>query len=213
MRIETSNKLLKVLEEPPAKTLFMLVSEDPGLLLPTIVSRCQSTQFRPIEVNDIKNALQQQGVALAESTVLARRASGSMVKAQEAMQMTEEEKFFFDQFVAFMRISYALNISELMKWVDEMADAGRERQKNFCVYALRQVRENFILHFSMPEISYQAPHENDFSKKFYRFINERNIEGLSKTFSQAVSHIESNANAKILFFDLGIRLHRLLKMP
>ncbi len=213
MRVETSNKLLKVLEEPPAKTLFMLVSEDPNMLLPTIISRCQSTRFKPVEYNSIENALIKSGIENNLATTAARRASGSYVKALEALNISEEEKFCFDQFVSFMRIAYGLNIAELMKWVDNMQDAGREQQKNFCMYALRQIRENFILNLKMPELNIQAPHENEFSQKFYRFIHERNIEALSKTFSQAASHIESNANGKILFFDLGIRLHRMLKMP
>jgi len=213
MRTETSNKLLKILEEPPSKTLFLLVSEEPNLLLPTIISRCQSTRFKPIETESIEQALIKQGTDSALAHTAARRASGSMVKAFEALNVSEEEKFCFEQFVAFMRISYGLNIAELMKWVDSMQDAGREQQKSFCLYALRQIRENFILNLKMPELNYQSPHENDFSQKFYRFIHERNIEALSKTFSQAASHIESNANVKILFFDLGIRLHRMLKMP
>jgi DNA polymerase-3 subunit delta' len=213
MRVETSNKLLKILEEPPSKTLFILVSEDPNMLLATIISRCQSTRFKPIDVQSIEQALLAQGTQATMAHTAARRASGSMVKAQEALDISDEEKFCFDQFVAFMRISYGLNIAELLKWVDAMQEAGREQQKSFCIYALRQIRENFMLNLQMPELNYQAPHENDFSQKFYRFIHERNIEALSKTFSQAASHIESNANGKILFFDLGIRLHRMLKMP
>jgi DNA polymerase-3 subunit delta' len=213
MRIETSNKLLKILEEPPAKTLFLLVSEDTSSILPTILSRCQTIKFKPIKVAEIENALISRFDVNAENAKTAARLSGgSMVKALEAMQTSEEEQFFFEQFTMLMRLSFAFRVKELLELGEKFSTLGRERQKSFLLYALRQVRENFVLHFSQPELSYQTPSENDFSKKFYLFINERNVEHLANAFSTAAYHIEANANPNILFFDLSIKLYRMLKM-
>ncbi len=212
MHIVCANKLLKLLEEPPEKTIFLLVSESPDMLLPTILSRTQRLNFRKIEEKDVSSALQQKyGVRPEDSKTLAHVANGSFIKALEEIHLNEENELFFNLFINLMRLSYQRKIREMKSWSEELASMGREKQKNFLDYCQRMIRENFIYNLHCHEMNYMTISEQNFAGRFAPFINERNVIGMIKELSEAQRHIEQNVNAKMVFFDFSLKMIMLLK--
>ncbi|MCD7898436.1 MAG: DNA polymerase III subunit [Bacteroides sp.] len=212
MHLVCANKLLKLLEEPPEKTMFMLVSEAPEMILPTILSRTQRFNIRPIEEEAIAQALQQKfGVLEKESSSIAHFANGNFIKALETIHLNEEKQLFFTLFVNLMRLSYQRKIKEMKMWSEQVASMGRERQKNFLDYCQRLVRENFVYNFHRSGLNYMTLDEENFATRFAPFINERNVMGLIEEISEAQSHIQQNVNARMVFFDFSLKMIVLLK--
>ena len=212
MQLACSNKLLKLLEEPPEKTVFLLVSEAPDLILPTILSRTQRFNIRKIDEASIAQVLQQKyGVQQATSVTIAHLANGNFIKALETIHLNEESQLFFELFVNLMRLSYQRKIREMKLWSEQVAALGRERQKNFLSYCQRMIRENFIYNLHQKELVYMTPDEQNFSTRFAPFVNERNVIGIMNELSEAQQHIEQNVNAKMVFFDFSLKMIVLLK--
>jgi DNA polymerase-3 subunit delta' len=212
MHAMCANKLLKILEEPPEKTLFLLVSEQPDALLTTIQSRTQRINVPLIDRKDMTKAIQQRfSLTEEQSSHVARIANGNFRKAIEVIESSEEQQFNFEQFVFFMRKAYQRNIFELKTWSDMMAKIGREKQKSFFRYVQRMLRENFILNLHQEELNYLNQNEMQFSQKFSPFVNERNIEEMMEQVALAEVHIESNVQAKMVFLDLSLQFTHLLK--
>ena len=212
MQLACANKLLKLLEEPPEKTLFLLISEAPEMILPTILSRTQRLNVRKIDEASIADALQRKyGIEPAHSQSIAHLANGSFTKALESIHLNEENQLFFDLFVNLMRLSYQRKIREMKLWSDQVAGMGRERQKNFLSYCQRMVRENFMFNLRQKELSYMTLDEQHFATRFSPFINERNVMGIMDELSEAQQHIEQNVNAKMVFFDFSLKTIVLLK--
>lgn len=212
MNAECSNKLLKLLEEPPAGTVFLLVSEEPELLLPTIRSRTQRINLPPLSEHEIAQTLEERyRIQPDDAREIAHQASGSMLQALEAIHLSEEHKVFFDLFIRLMRSSYARRIVEMKQWSEQVASMGRERQKNFLVYCQRMIRENFIYNFHLPDMNYMTQEEQQFAVRFSPFVNERNVIGIMEELAEAQTHIEQNVNAKIVFFDFALKMIVLLK--
>lgn len=211
MNIECSNKLLKLLEEPPAQTIFILVSEAPNMLLETILSRTQRLNLHGIEENKIAEILQKEyGIQEADATSIAHRSEGNFLKALETIHLNEENAFFFESFVSLMRLAYQRKIRDMKIWSENIAAIGREKQKHFLTYCLRMIRENFIYNFHEPALTYLSPEEESFSTRFSPFINERNVIGIMNELEEAQRHIEQNVNARIVFFDFALKMIVLL---
>lgn len=208
-----ANKLLKMLEEPPRKSLFILVSETPEMLLDTITSRTRRITFKPLEQETIADRLMQKDFNLDPELAgnIAHLAGGSWLGALKQLSSRQENQEFLDIFVEFMRLAYSRNIAELKGWTDRITVKGREWQKRFLVYCQKQVRENFIHNFHLPEINYQTQQEAAFSVKFAPFINESNVVGLMQELELAQRHIEQNVSATMVFFDLSVKVIMLLK--
>lgn len=221
MNIACANKLLKLLEEPPEKTLFLLISEQPELLLSTIVSRTQEIRVPRLTESDIANELiRSRGIASADAGDLAHIANGSLTAACKLADANEQNSLFFNDFVALMRNAWLVGqrkdysaLLSLRKWSLDIADAkvGRERQKAFLQYAQRQVRENYIANFHQPAMNYQTGAERAFSAKFAPFIHNDNVERIMNQLSTAEAQITQNGNAKIIFFDLCLQMIVLIK--
>lgn len=206
-----SNKILKILEEPPQQTVFILVSDHPETLLDTIVSRCQRIDFKPISEEELTSALiTERGVSEDMARSVAHIAAGSYTRALQQLQVSQDEADFFDMFVALMRKSYQRDIKEMRQWSEQVSGWGRERQKAFLAYAQRLIRENFIYNFHQPALNYMSRNESEFSIKFARFVNERNVIGIMDEISQAQRDIEQNTNPKMVFFDLALKMIVLL---
>ena len=207
-----SNKILKILEEPPQQTVFILVSNHPEQLLDTIVSRCQRVEFKALPEPVIAEALvRERGLDEDTARFVAHSAAGSYTRALQQLVTNETDIKFFNLFIMFMRTCYAANMLELRKWSEQVAAMGREQQKNFLDYCQRLLRENFIYNFHNPELNFMTQEESNFSVKFARFINERNIIGFMEELSSVQRDIEQNANAKIVFFDFGLKAAVLLR--
>lgn len=212
MNVQSANKLLKLLEEPPRQTVFLLVSEQPETLLATIQSRTQRMELRKLSEEVIAGALQEQfGLQPADATTIAHLADGSMLKALETIHISEDSRMFFDLFVSLMRLSYQRKLREMKQWSEQVAALGRERQKNLLLYCQRLLRENFIYNFHRAELVYMTPEELNFSTRFAPFINERNVIGIMEELALAQQHIEQNVNAKMVFFDFSLKMIMLLK--
>lgn len=207
-----ANKLLKLLEEPPLNTVFLLISETPETILPTILSRTQRIHIPPIEGNSLATALQMKyGVTSGDSTAIAHIANGNLIKALETIHLNADNEMFFKLFVSLMRLSYQRKIKEMKEWSEQIAGMGRERQKSFLAYCQRMIRESFIYNFHCPELNYLNTEENQFSSRFAPFINERNVWGIMEELSEAQVHIEQNVNARMVFFDFSLKMIVLLK--
>ena len=212
MNAECSNKLLKMIEEPPAQTVFLLVAENPDLLLPTIQSRVQRLALRPIEEETIARALcEKYGLVETDARQIAHASAGNWLQAVETIHLGNRSKEHIELFMTLMRKSYMRDLKGMRQWADGVAAMGREPQKNFLVYCQRMIRESFICNFHRPEINYMNADEANFTSRFAPFVNEKNIFGIMDELSEAQRHIEQNVNAKMVFFDLALKMIMLLK--
>lgn len=214
LRIEAANKLLKIIEEPFEDTIFILVSNDDSKLLPTIFSRTQRFNLRPLSADDIASHLSAaKGVDMDLARAASRIAEGSLAKAETLACHPDEILEFSDLFKDSMRMAYALKAQALKKISEKCAAMGREKLLRFLSYCSRMVRENFIYNMKMPQISLMTPDEEQFSFRFSPFIHEGNVEGLSAEISRAANDIERNANAKIVMFDLLLLISQGVRTP
>ena len=211
MNVECSNKLLKLLEEPPTQTIFILISEEPDMLLPTIQSRVQRFNIHAINKEKIAETLcLNYGLQAKDAEDIAHRSQGNFLKALETIHLNEDNVIYFEEFVSLMRLAYQRKIREIKQWSDNIASIGRERQKNFLTYIQRMLRESFIYNFHNPDISYLSDEEQKFSNRFSPFINESNVINIMEELNTAEQHIGQNVNAKMVFFDLALKMIVLL---
>lgn len=208
-----ANKLLKLLEEPPAQTVFILVSEQPERVLQTIRSRTQIINLPRLPQVQIENALiDKYSILPAEAKRISRSSMGSMTAALRTITDDQESMLFFDLFVMLMRLSYVRKVKEMKQWADKVATMGRERQKNFLLYCQKMIRENFIYNFQrQDDLNYMNEQEASFAVKFAPFINENNVIGIMNELSLAQRDIAQNVNAKIVFFDFSLKMIVLIK--
>ena len=211
MNIECANKLLKLIEEPPQRTVFIMVCEEPDKLLETIRSRVQRIDIKKIDDESLIQALiEKRGINEADARRIGRLANGNWLSALEELQIGSENELFLDMYISLMRLAYQRKIKDLRKWSETMAGYGREKQKRWLSYFLRMSRENFMYNFHQEELTYMTQKEEDFARNFARFINENNILAISELGNRAIRDIGQNANAKIVFFDLALQIIVLL---
>ena len=211
MNISCSNKLLKLIEEPPSKTLFLLITENDEEIIPTIRSRTQLIKISFIDRESMQKALSGLG---AEPDVVAdavHLSNGNYLKALGFLNPDEDEQFYFSKFQEMMRMAYSRQVLFLIKWADEMAQLGRDKQKLYFFAALRLVREYFIFNMKKMQMVYLNHDEIEWGKRFAPFINERNIIPISEEFELAIKHISMNGNPRIIFLDTAMRMVRLIK--
>jgi DNA polymerase-3 subunit delta' len=211
MNLPAANKLLKLIEEPPPKTLILMVSEHTDRILPTIRSRTQLLHVPPLTDSMVREGLIQLGHAedaLIEDAV--SRANGNFGLALQTMQQDENALNHFELFTGLMRLCYARDIVAINQWVENVSGLGRERQKQLIDYSLRLLRENFMLHLENRKLNYMSRTEAEFSNRFSPFIHEGNIHALAEGFTLAGNHIEANGNPRIILMDLAIGIIKLL---
>ncbi len=212
MNEQTGNKLLKLIEEPPVGTHFLLVSQEPDLVLGTIQSRVQRINVPALPEEVISQALQERhSMQKDDADLLAHIAQGSYTEAQKRMEHDSEQQMFFELFKQLMRDSYARRIKEMQQWSLTVAELGRERQKRMLDYFQQQLRENYIYNFHKPQINYLGREEEAFSTRFAPFINEHNVVGIMNELSDAGRDIAQNVSARMVFFDLALKMIVLLK--
>ena len=207
MRPEAANKLLKVIEEPTQGTVFLLISNDEGSVMPTISSRTQRFNMTPLSREDIESYLMKRfGLKDYEAFELARLSEGRISRADELGGHSEEKEEIEQVFVDLMRAAYGKKLS-LMKTISEKTAAyGREKLIRFLDYMSRMTRENFIYNMKMPQLSALTRSEEEFSKRFSPFINHANVEDIMNETRRARTDIARNANGKIVMFDFFILL-------
>jgi DNA polymerase III subunit delta' len=214
MHSSAANKLLKMIEEPPEKTLFLLVSDEPDKVLPTILSRCQLIRIPAFGIPEVKKYLVSSlGADEKKAQEVARVANGNLIRAVELIENEDSSLINLEYFKKLMRFAWKRDIVSVIAWSEEIAAAGREAQKNFILYSIRILRENLMLSLNQDKnkLVFLAGEEESFSLNFHPFIKQDNIYGLNEEFSLAHSHIEANGNAKIIFLDLALKVTRLIR--
>ncbi len=203
-------KILKILEEPPEKTLFLLIAEQSDKILPTILSRTQILRVPPVETGALKNYLvKNRGyelIAAHRATVLAE---GNVNLAFHLLQNPEKDENP-ELFIKWMRLCWSGKIADLQQWIPQLVQLGREKQKLFFLVGLQILRQAFISSYLSHIAEQLDENEQDFIKKFGKFINLHNISVFQQMFDDAVMSIERNANPSILLMDMSLKIHRLL---
>ena len=216
MNISAANKLLKLIEEPPNKTVLLLLAEDEEQIINTIRSRCQILNFPPLPEQVITDELLLKGVGQTEALTIALEANGNFNKALDLLNKDSEDLVFERWFVQWVRSAFKAKgnkgaIQELILWSEEVAKTGREVQKKFLNYCLTMIRQALLLNYNANELVYAKVHLEGFDlKKFAPFVHENNILDIVKELEQAIFHVERNGNSKLIFTDLSIKLTRLL---
>ncbi len=212
MHPSAANSLLKLLEEPPDRTLFLLISENIDQIISTVRSRTQFIRLAPLSRDSIRSKLAEmypEQEALVDDIV--NRANGDFSTALELMESEENDNEHFEQFVFLMRKCYGRDIISIYQWTEKMAGWGRERLKQFLSYSLRMIRENFMLNVKQDELTFLSRKEADFSQRFSAFIHTGNVAQMASEFELAIDHIEANAYSKLVLLDLAIKNILLLK--
>lgn len=207
MRVEAANKLLKIIEEPPDKTLFLLVAADAGEILPTIFSRTQIIKIPKIDDQSLAETLTSKHGAnrlILQDAIL--QANGNYLEALDSIEMSDETKLNASLFVSLFRVSYSFKAKEITNWVNRFAELGRESQKVFFNFALKAIREIFVDNINMDKIFRMAKFDREFQERFKFFIDEQNTNYLVIEFEKAAYHIERNAFDKIVALDIIIKI-------
>ncbi len=212
MNEESANKLLKIIEEPFEDTIFIMTSDNPAEILPTVYSRLQRVSMKRLPDNVLATFLEQHyGVSADDAASIARLARGSVTEAERMLDTRDERHEFLDMFMQLMRLAYQRKVRELREWGNTLAGWGRERELKFYEYCQRMIRENFVSNFGVGELVYLNREEAAFSVNFARFINERNVERIISVMDNAMIDIAGNANGKIVNLDTAIKIILLLK--
>lgn len=207
MREDCANKMLKIIEEPPQQTVFLMVCEEPERLLETIRSRVQRIDIKRIETQAIEKALvERRAIDEVMAHQIARASNGDWLKALEELDASNENHQFLDLFILLMRQAYMRNVKDLKAWSENVAALGRERQKRMLLYFQHLVRENFMYNFGNPELVYMTTAESNFAKNFARFINEANVIEINDIFATALRDIGQNGNPKMVFYDVALKM-------
>ena len=212
MNVVCANKILKLLEEPPMQTVFLLVSDEPDKLLETIRSRVQRIDMKRIEDHDIEQALtEKRGIAADDAKRIAHLASGSWLRALEALDADNENAEMLELFKTLMRLAYMRNIKDLKTWSEDVAQLGREKQRRMLAYFSRMTRENFMYNFHNADLCYMTAQEEAFARNFAPFVNEHNVIGIAEELEKSMKEIGQNVTPKIVMFDLALNMIMLLK--
>ncbi len=212
MRVDTANKLLKLLEEPPEKTVFLLIAEDGEELLATIKSRTALVKIPAIDINEVENALvERQGCLPQQAHDAAVISEGNWLNACHFVQESEDRKFFFTTFQQWMRLCFRAAYPELIDFSANIKTLGREKQKELLDYGLRIVRNSLLFNNNLAEIVMLPDEEKIFNSKFAPFINPSNLAEIAELFDEAIRHIERNGNAQLVFTDMSFKMVGLLK--
>jgi DNA polymerase-3 subunit delta' len=214
MHQATANKLLKMIEEPPEKTLFLLVSDEPDKVIPTILSRCQLLKIPPFSDSEIENYLTgKYGISKEKAQDISHVANGNIIRASQLCENENTSLENLERFKNLMRFAWKRDVVSLVGWSEDISSTGREAQKNFISFALRIIRENLMLTMGQNEnrLVFLTGEEAGFSGKFHPFITQENVYQLYDEFNLGYSHVEANGNAKIIFLDLALKVTRLIR--
>ncbi|MCP9199306.1 DNA polymerase III subunit delta' [Gramella sp. GC03-9] len=217
MNTSAANKLLKLIEEPPNKTVFLLIAEDEEQIIQTIRSRCQRLHFPPLGEADISQALiQRENCDENTAKTIAHRSNGDYTKALHLLQKNSGDEQFEAWFISWVRSAFKAKknkstVLELVAWSEEIATLNRETQKSFLLYCLDFFRQSLMMNYKAKDLVYLEPRTEKFKmENFAPFVHGNNIMEITKAIETAIYHIERNGNAKIILTDLSIKLTRFL---
>jgi DNA polymerase-3 subunit delta' len=212
----SANKLLKIIEEPPAKTLFILVAQDSGQIITTILSRTQLVKVGRIKEEELQSELMARyAIEQKAAHKIAHLSDGDFIEAKKLIEQSASEDIFYTLFVTWMRSAFKGDVPGLITWTEEIASTsfGREKQKQFLNYGLHVFRESLITNYGNDELLRVANNEAGFLNNFAPYIHGANCIEIIELFNDASYHIERNVNPKILFLDVSLKLTKLLRVP
>ncbi|MCF8296110.1 MAG: hypothetical protein K9J13_01075 [Saprospiraceae bacterium] len=206
-------KLLKILEEPPPKTLFLLISENPDKILKTIISRTQIIKIPKTKDKDIKDYLKKKfDYPETEINKAVLFADGNLINAQKFLENADAEEYNYVNFRNYMLLCHGQKFQEMFNLINEIATIGRERQKSLLAYGLRVIRQSILMNNDNENLVKLEGHEKEFVIKFSKLINSANYLQITEELNKSLFHIERNGNAKIIFADMGLKFSRLIKL-
>lgn len=212
MNAACANKLLKIIEEPPSKTIFLFISEQPEQLLPTIISRTQVVKVPQLSNQDVQQGLEAEfSLSGEEAATIAGLSEGNFARAISLANQEGDQQFYFSHFVNWMRNCYGAKAIALIDWAEEIGTMKRTQQKSFLIYAMGMFRNCILNNFGAASITHANEKETAFLNKFQPFINNRNIEDLFTLFNQAHYHIDRNGQAKLIFLNLSFKVANMLR--
>ncbi|MDA7810007.1 DNA polymerase III subunit delta' [Flavobacteriaceae bacterium] len=215
MNPSATNKLLKLIEEPPEKTLFIFVAEDELLLMDTLVSRCQRINLNKIPNDLIKKALIDKGFSNELANKASLESNGSYNKAFSFAKGKESDSVFEKWFQSWVRSAFKVKknkeaVLELVDWSKTVSKSGRETQKKFIAYSLEIFRQALLLNYGISELTFYSPSTDFNFDSFSKFIGGANVEEISLELENAYIQIQSNGNPNMIFTDLSLKLTRLI---
>ena len=212
MRVDTANKLLKLLEEPPEKTVFLLIAEDSEELLATIKSRTALVKIPAIDINKVQEALVARlGCNPQQAHDAAMISEGNWLNACHFVLDSEDRRYFFTTFQQWMRLCFKAAYPELIDFSANVKTLGREKQKELLDYGLRIIRNSLLFNNNLAEIVMLPDDEKKFNSNFSPFVNPTNLVQIAELFEEAIRQIERNGNAQIIFTDVGFKMVGLLR--
>ncbi|WP_026897476.1 DNA polymerase III subunit [Daejeonella oryzae] len=204
------NSLLKIIEEPAQKTLFLLVAQNQDQILQTIISRTQLVKIPRLKDRDVSELLMyKKGVSETKASQIAYLSEGNLQAALTFLQSDENDNF--QLFSAWMRMTYADQGGTILEFVDKAAKLGRENQKNFLRFGINMIRESVLILSGASQLVHLSDAELNFITNFSRFMDLQKAEAISGELEKAHYHVERNANPKILFLDVSLQLVKILK--
>lgn len=214
LNVQCANKLLKLIEEPPEKTLFILIAENQEELLTTIRSRCMLVKVPKITMSEVQDALVQKfACSTQEAYDAAALADGNWLLAQHFVKDKEDEKLYANVFQKWMRYCFKGAVPELIDLVaNDIKPLGREKQKEFLEYGLNIFHNSLLFNNNMHDDVLLPTDEKNFTKNFAPFINIRNVEQICSLFEESINQIERNGNASIIFADNSFKITKLLRV-
>jgi len=216
MNIAAANKLLKLIEEPPEKTVFLLITENEEQIINTIKSRCQALYFPALSEQYITTALEErENCSANEAAKIAHQAEGNYNKALHLLENDSSDLIFEEWFIAWIRTAFrakgnAAVVQQLISWSDTIAKTGRETQKRFLDYCLQFFRQALLMNYKSDQLVFMETKSGFDLSKFAPFVHSGNILDIEKEINDAMYHIERNGNAKIILLDLSMKLTRFL---
>jgi DNA polymerase III subunit delta' len=211
----SANKLLKIIEEPPAKTLFIMVAQDAEQIITTILSRTQLVKVGRIKEEELQQELiTRYSIEQSAAHKIAHLSDGNFIEAKKLIEQSNSEDIFYTLFVTWMRSAFKGDVPGLIHWTEEIASTsfGREKQKQFLNYGLHVFRESLITNYGNDELSRVTNNEAGFLNNFAPYIHGANCIEIIELFNDASYHIERNVNPKILFLDVSLKLTKLLRV-
>ncbi len=214
MNVQAANKMLKIIEEPPERTVFLLVAENSDLMLATILSRTQLLKIKKIDDGSMQSALiEKYNLSELDALRITHLADGNFIEAMKLANQGDDSVENTQKFRDWMLACYKNNIPEMLGWSEKFAstDEGREKQKAFLLFCQNMFRKALMQTYSTPELGRMTENARSFFLKFSTFVNGNNIMEIAAELDSASYHIERNAYPKLLFFDLSLKLGALLR--
>jgi len=213
LNISAANKMLKILEEPPSNTYFIMISERPDLVLPTILSRSIILNINKLSTDIIREKLISSGIDKASEIASASEGSWKTaleLSSQSNLRKTLESLWIKGLRSAFKSIGNKSIVIELMEWAEEISKLTRDEQKSFLEYGSALIRSALVTNYEASEASHYMS-LNDFKiEKLAPFVNSQNIVDIIKLLDEACYHVKKNANSKILFSNFILKIAKYL---